>query len=139
MNGLIFLLELEDISYEDMETVYALGYWWFKCGYYEAAKNIFIRLTAYAPYTAHYWRALGAVNQQMKDYVEAIAAYDMAIANDETNVMSWVFRAESQILAGNVKAGLYDLEKAAEIGSTYPQFESWVIRANLLLRLHKES
>ena len=82
MNGLITLQELEGVSDDEMETIYALGYNFFTYGKYDAAKDIFTGLTAYAPYTAHYWRALGAVNQQIKDYTEAIAAYDMAIAND---------------------------------------------------------
>ncbi len=136
MNGLITLQELEGISDEEMETIYALGYNFFTYGKYDAAKDIFTGLTAYAPYTAHYWRALGAVNQQMKDYAEAIAAYDMAIANDENDVVSYVYRGESQILSANVDAGLQDLKKVLQIGSAYPQFAPWVQRSELLIRLH---
>lgn len=139
MNGLITLLELEGISDEEMETIYALGYNYFICGKYPAAKDIFTILTAYAPYTAHYWRALGAVNQQMKNYTEALAAYDMAIANDEYDVVSYVYRAESQILSGNMEDGLRDLDQVVKIGATIPQWEPWVKRAKLLLRLHKQS
>ena len=136
MNGLITLQELEGISDEEMETIYALGYNFFTYGKYDAAKDIFTGLTAYAPYTAHYWRALGAVNQQMKDYAEAIAAYDMAIANDEADVVSYVYRGESQILSGNVEAGLEDLNRVLQIGSEYPQFGPWVQRSELLIGLH---
>ena len=87
------------ISDDEMEMIHALGFNFFTYGKYDAAKDIFTGLTAYAPYTAHYWRALGAVNQQLKDYQEAIAAYDMAIANDEFDVVSYVYRGESQLLA----------------------------------------
>jgi len=140
-NELLILKELEDISDDELETVYALGYNYFTYGKYEAAKDIFTGLTAYAPYTAHYWRALGAVNQQLKDYAEAIAAYDMAIANDEIDVVSYIYRGESKILAGNVKAGLRDFEQVMKIGQEQPvpQFEPWVKRCDLLLRLHKQS
>ncbi len=137
MNGLITLQELEGISDEEMETIYALGYNFFTYGKYDAAKDIFTGLTAYAPYTAHYWRALGAVNQQLKDYIEAIAAYDMAIANDENDVVSFVYRGESQILSGNVPAGLSDLERVLQIGAQYPQFAPWVQRSELLIGLHR--
>ncbi len=139
MNGLITLQELEGVSDEEMETIYALGYNFFTYGKYDAAKDIFTGLTAYAPYTAHYWRALGAVNQQLKDYTEAIAAYDMAIANDENDVVSYVYRGESQILSGNVPVGLKDLEKVIHIGGGFPQFGAWVQRSELLLRLHRKS
>lgn len=137
MNGLITLQELEGISDEEMETIYALGYNFFTYGKYDAAKDIFTGLTAYAPYTAHYWRALGAVNQQLKDYTEAIAAYDMAIANDENDVVSYVYRGESNILLGNVDVGLGDLDRVRQIGSQYPQFAPWVQRSELLIGLHR--
>jgi type III secretion system low calcium response chaperone LcrH/SycD len=138
MNGLITLQELEGISDEEMETIYALGYNFFTYGKYDAAKDIFTGLTAYAPYTAHYWRALGAVNQQLKDYVEAIAAYDMAIANDENDVVSYVYRGESNILSGNLAAGLVDLERVLSVGGGFPQYSPWMQRSELLLRLHQE-
>jgi type III secretion system low calcium response chaperone LcrH/SycD len=135
MNGLITLQELEGISDEEMETIYALGYNFFTYGKYEAAKDIFTGLTAYAPYTSHYWRALGAVNQQLKDYTEAIAAYDMAVANDDNDVVSFVYRGESQILSGNVDAGLIDLNKVLELAPAHPEAAQWIQRAELLLRL----
>ena len=138
MNGLITLQELEGISDEEMETIYALGYNFFTYGKYDAAKDIFTGLTAYAPYTAHYWRALGAVNQQLKDYQEAIAAYDMAIANDEHDVVSYVYRGESQILARNVPAGLDDLQTVLQVGGSMPAYAPWVQRAELLLSLHMQ-
>lgn len=139
MNGLITLQELEGISDEEMETIYALGYNFFTYGKYDAAKDIFTGLTAYAPYTAHYWRALGAVNQQLKDYLEAIAAYDMAIANDELDVVSYVYRGESQILSGNREAGLQDLDRVLQVGTQFPEFGAWVQRAELLLSLHHQN
>ena len=137
MNGLITLQELEGISDEEMETIYALGYNFFTYGKYDAAKDIFTGLTAYAPYTAHYWRALGAVNQQMKDYAEAIAAYEMAIANDESDVVSYVYRGESQILSGNPEVGLQDLDRVLEVGLEFPEYAAWVQRSELLLGLHR--
>ena len=139
MDGLIILQELEGISDEEMETIYALGYNFFTSGKYDAAKDIFTGLSAYAPYTAHYWRALGAVNQQLKDYDEAIAAYDMAIANDESDVVSYVYRGESLILSGNLEAGLEDFDRVLQIGTTDPNPESepWAKRSELLLEVHR--
>lgn len=137
MNGLITLQELEGISDDEMETIYALGYNFFTYGKYDAAKDIFIGLTAYAPYTAHYWRALGAVNQQLKDYGEAISSYDMAISNDERDVVSYVYRGESHILSGNIPAGLKDLEAVITMGGDFPEFQAWVQRSTLLIGLHR--
>ena len=138
-NGLLTLLELEAFDDEELETIYAIGYYFFTLGKYEASRDIFTGLTAYAPYTAHYWRALGAVNQQLKDYTEAIAAYDMAIANDEYDVVSSVYRGESHILSGNIEGGINDFEEVRKIGGEYPEFEAWVKRAELLLGVQRQS
>jgi type III secretion system low calcium response chaperone LcrH/SycD len=138
MNELIKLSESDYLSDEEMETLYSLGYNLFSCGKYDEAKDVFYRLTAYAPYTAHYWRAVGAVNQQKKNYTEAIAAYDMAIANDGKDIVSYVYRAESKILSGFAGAGLKDLEEAAKIGSEDPHSAAWVNHAKLIIRRHKQ-
>lgn len=137
MNRLTTLSTQKDLSDVEIEILYAWGYYLFTCGKYNTAKNIFTRLTAYTPYTAYLWRALGAANQQMKNYADAIAAYDMAIANDETDIVSYVYRAESKILSGSPGASLADLEKAVKIGVKDQQSEAWVKRAKLLLRVHK--
>jgi type III secretion system low calcium response chaperone LcrH/SycD len=139
-SGLVALQEgNEGISREEFETIYALGYNLFTYGKYEAARDIFIGLTVYSPCTARYWRALGAVNQQLKDYRKAIDAYDKAIANDEADVVSYVYRGECQILSRNVDAGLRDLEQVVRIGAADPQCQAWVERSNLLLRVHRQS
>ena len=41
MNGLITLQELEGISDDEMEMIYALGFNFFTYGKYDAAKDIF--------------------------------------------------------------------------------------------------
>jgi type III secretion system low calcium response chaperone LcrH/SycD len=138
-NGLVGLAELEGTSDEDMETVYTLGYNFFTYGKYTAAKDIFTGLTVNAPYTAHYWRALGAVNQQLKDYPEAISAYEMAIANDPNDIVSRVYKAESYILSGNIEAGIQELESVQSITEENrdSQNKPWNTRAKLLLQIHK--
>ena len=138
-NGLLTLKKLENLNDDELETVYALGYNYFVYGKYQAAKDIFTGLTVYAPDTAHYWRALGATYQQLKDYARAITSYDKAIANDETDVVSYVYRGESKILAGNIEAGLRDFRQVLKIGPDYPQFEPWVDRSKLLIDIHREA
>jgi type III secretion system low calcium response chaperone LcrH/SycD len=139
-NGLVVLQEdPQRISDEEMETIYTLGYNFFTYGKYKAARDIFTGLTIMAPSTAHYWRALGAVNQQLKDYREAIAAYDIAIANDGRDIVSYVYRGECRILSRNVETGLRDLEQVVRIGAADPQCQAWVERSNLLLRVHRQS
>jgi hypothetical protein len=63
----------------------------------------------------------------------------MAIANDERDVVSYVYRGESYILSGNIDAGLKDLDMVIQQGGDYPEFAAWVQRSTLLLSLHKRS
>jgi len=135
-DGLITLSASTSLSDDELETIYARGYNYFTYGKYEAARKIFGTLTASAPDTAHYWRALGAVNQQLAIYPEAIAAYDMALANDERDIISLIYRAESQILLGSLNDGLEDLKQAVELGLSSAEFKPWLRRAELLLEIH---
>lgn len=136
-NGLETLLNRKGLSDEELETVYALGYNFFTYGKYAAAKDVFLHLKTLAPYTAHYWRALGAVNQQLKDYDKAISAYDMAVKYDENDLVSYVYRGESQILAGKPENGIEDWKTVVKIGENQTAFTPWVQRAKLLLRLQE--
>jgi tetratricopeptide (TPR) repeat protein len=138
-NGLSNLAQLEGLSDEEMDTVYADGYNYFIMGMYEEAKEIFQRLTAYAPYTGYFWRALAATYQVIKEYPEAIDAYNMAIENDEADIVSYVYRAESHIISGNISAGVGDLEKAITFGAGIPAQSPFVKRAERLLRIHKDT
>ena len=136
-DGLLQLREFNDLTDDEMETTYALGYNLFVYGMYEESKEVFTGLTTHAPHTAHYWRAFGAVNQQLQDYAKAVEGYDMAIANDELDIVSYVYRGESQILAGNIAEGIAHLEAAAAIGAAFPEFAAWVDRARLLIDVHR--
>jgi len=136
-NGLQVLCELGGLSNDELETIYALGYNYFTYGKYQNAKEIFNMLASYAPYTAHYWRALGAVNQQMENYREAIAAYDLAIATDELDIVSRLYRGESRLLSGYFDEAIEDFKDIIEITVDKPNFSDWSKRAELLLSLHK--
>ena len=128
-----------DFSDDEMDMLYDLGYRFFTCGNYKAAKEIFTGLTGIFPYTGFYWRALGAVNQQTKDYAEAIDAYDMAIVNDDKDIVSYVYRGESYILSGEIELGLKDFEEVLNIGTEEAQNEPFLKRCELLLSLHRKS
>lgn len=122
-----------NLADDELETLYALGYNLFTYGRYVESRGIFSDLTHRAPFTAHYWRALGAANQQLKDYAEAIAAYEMAVANDETDVIARVYRSECQILAGDAARGLSGLADVVKLGSGHPGQAPWFDRAALIL------
>ncbi len=126
-------------SSEEIENLYALGYDLFIVYKFDLAKQIFEKLSKYQPTTGYFYRAIGAVDQQMKNYKKAIESYNLSIANEhQIDYPAYVYRAESKILSGQVDSALIDLEFIANKESTEPQSVAWVNRAKLLLRLHKK-
>lgn len=136
-NDLKILEESSDLYNDEIDSLYALGYNLFIYGKYEKSKEIFEKLTKEFPYTAYLWRALGAVNQQIKIYDEAIKAYSMAITNDKSDIVSYVYRAESKILSGIVEDALEDFKKVLKIGEA-DKNNPWIIRSKLILSIYKK-
>lgn len=124
---------------EDLETYYAYGYHAFRTGYYELSLKIFQFLTSYAPYTSYYWRALGAVNQQLLNYHDAIFNYDMAIDYDPEDVVSSVYRSECFILINEKEEALNSLSKLLKKFPKNEENSVWVDRAKLLISIHEKS
>ena len=116
------------------ENIHALAHNLSASGEYEAALLLYVSLTTHAPDVSHYWRALGGVNQQLQDYPAAVAAYGMAIMNDERDLISRVYRGESNLLAGNVEDGLNDLRIVAQQEDVETEHDAWYQRALLLLQ-----
>ena len=136
-DGVVVLLKgnKQNLSAEELETLYAVGYNYFQYGKYQEAVKIFQLLTMVSPTTGYYWRALGAVNQQIKDYRRAITAYNVAAEYDYYDLISRIYVAECHFLSGDKKAGIKALEKVLELGGN--MLNPWVKRAQLLLRLNK--
>lgn len=135
-NQIANLMDFEGITDDQMPILYTHGYNLFMHGKFEEAKDIFICLTANAPYTASYWRTLGVVYQRLRNYGEAISSYDFSLANDYTDVIGYAYRAESKILHGKLKEGLEDLKKVIALGEQNPEFTQWVRRSKVLLKIH---
>ena len=58
----------------------------------------------------------------------------MAIMNDERDLISRVYRGESNLLAGNVEDGLNDLRIVAQQEDVETEHDAWYQRALLLLQ-----
>ena len=136
--GFSSLLKLDSVTKNhEIETLYAIGYNFFHYGRYAAAREIFRKLTIINPTSEVYWRALGAIFQQERNYPAAIAAYERAIELNPNDIISYVYLSESYLLAKMKKRGIETLEKALEL----PFFEQnpWRKRAVLLSSRNKLS
>ena len=110
-----------------------VGNYLYNYGKYQAALNIFSMLTVYKPFVSKYWRAAGAANQALKNYREAITAYDMALSTNANDAVSFTYRGESKLAAGKEVEGIEDLKQAITTGLARPVYAQWVNRARTLL------
>lgn len=137
-DSLTILKESLYLDDDELDMIYALGYDLFTCGKYEEAKRIFEKLVKEATDTANFWRALGAVRQQLQKYDEAVEAYSKAIENDKNDIVSYAYRGDSKILLGNIEDGLEDLKMLLTIGDPTLHSE-WIRHAELILKIHQKS
>ena len=133
MRGEVTLADLLDLDDTEIEVIFLMGHYLYNYGKYQASLNVFSVLTLYKPFVSRYWRAAGAANQALKKYNEAIVAYDMALTTNLNDVISYTYRGESKISAGDENEGVDDLRKAVEIGTSLPYYAQWVNRARALL------
>ena len=135
LRGDITVADLLGLDEEEIETIFLMGHYLYNFGKYQGALDVFSVLTLYRPFVSRYWRAAGAANQALKNYQEAIAAYDMALTTNTGDVISYTYRGESKISAGLAEDGISDLRVAVEVGESQPFYNQWVNRARTLLQV----
>ena len=135
MRGEVSLADLVGLDDEEIEIIFLTGHYLYNFGKYQESLNVFSVLTLYKPFISRYWRAAGAANQALKNYKEAIVAYDMALTTNLNDVISYTYRGEAKISAGMNDEGVEDLKMAVEIGTTQPFYGQWVNRSRTLLQV----
>lgn len=133
MRGEVSLAELFALKPKEVEVIFMMGHYLFNFGKYQPALKIFSVLTMYKPMVSKYWRAAGAANQALKNYKEAVVAYNMALTTNFEDAISYTYRGESKISLGEVEDGISDLRRAVDVGMRKPFYGRWVNRARTLL------
>lgn len=135
LRGDITLAELMQLDDREIQVIFMLGNYLYNYGKYQPALNIFSMLTVYKPFVSKYWRAAGAANQALKNYREAVTAYDMALSTNAKDAVSFTYRGESKLAFGNEAEGIEDLKQAISAGETRAVYSQWVSRARTLLKV----
>ena len=120
------LKEVKGISNEELESVYSLGFSYYRTGKFEDAQKLFEFLVLFDHLNAKYWFALGAVQQARKDFQKAIASYGYSSFLDLENPKPQFHAAECFLALGdkaNAASAVLALEKYApqntELGREY--------------------
>ena len=67
--------QLKGISNEELEAVYSLAFGYYRTGRFEDAFKLFQFLVLFDHLNAKFWFGLGAVQQALKDFQNAVVAY----------------------------------------------------------------
>ncbi len=135
LKGEVGLADLVGLDDEEIEVIFLTGHYLYNYGKYQDSLNVFSVLTLYKPFVSRFWRAAGAANQALKNYQEAIVAYDMALTTNLNDVISYTYRGESKLCAGQQDEGIADLRLAIEVGAGQPFYDQWLNRAKTLLQV----
>lgn len=96
------LHELKGISIEEMEAVYSLAHDYYQTGRYEDAETLFRFLTMFDHLNEKFWMGYAAVEQVLRHYDRAIAAYAyVCVTLDVHNVKAAYYAAECYLAKGD--------------------------------------
>ena len=108
------LKQLKGISNEELEAIYSLAFGYYNTGRFEEALKLFQFLVLFDHLNKKYWLGLGAVQQVMKDYTNAIASYGYCSFLDLTNPKPQLHVAECFLALGDKKNAASSLEALNE-------------------------
>lgn len=114
------LKEVKGITNDELESVYSLGFGYYRTGKFEDAQKLFEFLVLFDHLNSKYWFALGAVQQAQKDYQKAIASYGYSSFLDLENPKPQYHAAECYLALGdksNAASAIMALEQYAPQGN----------------------
>ncbi len=120
------LKQMRGITNAELEAVYTLAFGYYRTGKFDEALKLFQFLVMFDHLNAKYWMGLGAVQQVLKDYSNAVVSYGYCSFLKLDNPKPQLHAAECFLAMGDkVKAAsaLYALNeycpKDTEIGREY--------------------
>ena len=126
IQGEATLKQLKGVSNDELEAIYSLAFGYYRTGKYDDALKLFQFLVMFDHLNAKYWMGLGAVQQVLKDYSNAVLSYGYSSFLKLDNPKPQLHAAECFLAMGDkVKAAsaLYALNeycpKDTEIGREY--------------------
>lgn len=112
------LKDVQGISDEQMNSLYAFAHQFYEQGRLDDAEKFFHFLCIYDFYNSHYWMGLAAVHQLKQNHQKAIDLYAIAFAQGKNDWRPMFYTGQCHLALGKVgKARLcfeYVLEQTSE-------------------------
>jgi len=120
------LKQLKGVSNAELEAVYSLAFGYYRTGKYDEAAKLFQFLVLFDHLNAKFWFGLGAVQQALKDYTNAVASYGYCSFLNLENPKPQLHAAECFLALGDKRNAASSLEalnaycpKDTDIGREY--------------------
>lgn len=117
-------MQPKDFTEEDISLLYSLAYSLYEKGEYLDARVIFQRLVFARPYEKKYWMGLGASEQMLREFDDALNSWSMVSSLDTLDPLSDFHAAECYLslkkLSEMKRALLSSKEKIASQGEHKP-------------------
>lgn len=130
----ITLKDIEGISDEQMEEMYACAYHFYQERKLDEAESLFKLLCMYDLTNANYVIGLGAVHQFRKNYQKACDFYALAYVMADDNFLPMMYGGQCQLLMGNSGRALQCFDTVVKKCSD----QSLVAKAQLYMKAIKE-
>lgn len=116
------LKQIRGISNEELEAVYSLAFSFYNTGRFEEASKLFQFLVLFDHLNQKFWIGLGATQQALKNYQDAVTSYGYASFLKLDNPKPQYHAAECFLALGdkrNAASSIYALEAYAPANSPY--------------------
>ena len=120
------LKQLKGVSNAELESVYSLAFGYYKTGRYDEALKLFQFLVLFDHLNAKFWFGLGATQQALKDFQNAVVSYGYCSFLKLDNPKPQLHAAECFLALGDKRNAASSLEaleaycpKDTDIGREY--------------------
>ena len=120
------LKQLKGVTNDELEAVYSLAFGYYQTGKYDDALKLFQFLVLFDHLNQKYWMGMGAVQQVMKDYQNAVVSYGYCSFLKLDNPKPQLHAAECFLAMGDKRNAASSLEaleaycpKDTELGREY--------------------
>lgn len=107
--------DLMELSPEQVEEVYAIGFKEYNDGNFEKAISAFGALVQLNPYVPKHWIAMGATMQARGSFAEALTAYEFVLILDEKDAAALFYSAQCSYALNEKQKCIEFLQRAIEL------------------------
>ncbi len=125
--------DLKDMSDDAMEAIYSVAYNLYQGGKYEEAQKVFQFLCFYDHFNRKYFMGLGACQQMMKEYGNAIEVFSFATILDSDDPRPMLYIGDCHLAMGDKEKAQAAYETAIEWAGESDDYEEDKERARSML------